>query len=226
MMMTMIRRVLWTLLLLCTVQISYSQEKDFGIWYSVTTDFNLIKKLKLDFDLNVRTYDNASKIEEAFFDIGLSYKLNKYLSAAASYRFTEFQEKENEFYPRHKWFADLKGHLPLGDFDITARLRFEQRYKTYYKDENDKEPQEHLRIKPKVKYDIPSFPVNPYVYAELFYPVFNDEKMKIDKERFSAGFEYNITKKHSVELEYIFERDLYPKTRDMNIISINYNFNF
>lgn len=206
--------------------VSFSQEKDFGIWYSVTTDFNIVKKLKLDFDVNVRTNDNASEIEEAFFDIGLTYKVNKYLSAAASYRFTEFQEKQNEFYPRHKWFADVKGRLPVGDFDISTRLRFEQRYKTYFKDENDKEPQEHLRIKPKIQYDIPSFPVNPYLYAELFFPVFNQEKSNLDKARYSAGIQYNIAKKHSVELEYIFQRDYYPRMSDENIISINYNINF
>jgi outer membrane protein assembly factor BamA len=150
------------------------------MWYSAATEFKLVKNLNLDLDINLRTYNNASRIEEAFFDIGLTYKFSKYLSAAASYRFTEYNEKDDIFYPRHKWFADLKGKMPLGDFDISARLRFEQRYKTYFKDENDREPQEHLRIKPKVLYDIPSFPVNPYVASELFFPVFNEDKKNLD----------------------------------------------
>jgi hypothetical protein len=225
-MMTTIKKALWFLLFLFTAQFSVSQVNDFGIWYSATMEYKIVKNLELDFDVNLRTYDNASKIEEAFFDIGLTYKFSKYFWAAASYRFTEFNEKNDTFYPRHKWFADLRGKLPLGDFDISARLRFEQRYKTYYKDENDKEPQEHLRIKPKVLYNIPSFPVNPYVSFELFFPVFNETKKNLDKARYIAGFEYNISKQHSIELEYIYERDSYPKLANMNIISVNYNLKF
>ena len=220
------KKVLWLLLFLFTTQFSVSQTNDFGIWSSATVEYKLVKNLRLDFDLNLRTYDNTSKIEEVFFDIGLTYKFNKYLFAAVSYRYTQFNEKNNTFYPRHKWFADLRGKLPLGDFDISARLRFEQRYKTYYKDENDKEPQEHLRIRPKVLYNIPKFPVNPYVSAEIFFPVFNETKKNIDKARLIAGFEYNISKKHSIELEYIYERDSYPKLSYMNIISVNYNLKF
>jgi len=221
-----IKKSLWLLLLLVPAQISFAQDDDFGLWFSATTELKLAKKLDFDFDINLRTFDNSSRIEEAFFDIGLTYKFNKYFSAAASYRFTEFNEKNDTFYPRHKWFADLRGKMPVGDFDVSARLRFEQRFKTYYKDENDKEPQEHLRIKPKILYDIPSFPLNPYIASELFFPVFNEDKKNLDKVRFIAGFEYNFTKKQSVELDYTFERDSYPKLSDMSIISVNYNFKF
>ena len=110
------KKLVLLFLLICTTSISFSQD-DFGIWYSISAEKKLVKNLELDLDANVRTYDNASKIEEAFFDIGLTYKFNKYLSAAASYRFTEFKEDDDQFHPRHKWFADLKGKLPIGDFD-------------------------------------------------------------------------------------------------------------
>lgn len=225
-MMMMTKKTFCLLIFLLTAQISFSQDNDFGMWYSAATEFKLVKNLNLDLDINLRTYNNASRIEEAFIDIGLTYKFSKYISAAASYRFTEYNEKDDIFYPRHKWFADLKGKMPLGDFDISARLRFEQRYKTYFKDENDKEPQEHLRIKPKVLYDIPSFPVNPYVASELFFPVFNEDKKNLDKVRYIAGFEFNISKKHSIELDYTYQRDYYPMLYDMSIISVNYNLKF
>ena len=70
------------------------------------------------------------------------------------------------------------------------------------------------------------FPVNPYVSAELFFHVFNETKKNMDKARLIAGFEYNISKKHSIELEYIYERDSYPNLSYMNIISVNYNLKF
>lgn len=213
-------------LMLCIASTAFSQNDDFGIWYSVSAEKKLVKKVELDLDANLRTYENASKIEEAFFDIGLTYKFNKFLSAAASYRFTEFKEDDDSFHPRHKWFADLKGKLPLGDFDISARLRFQQRYKTYFEDENDKESKEVGRIKVKTLYNIPSFPVNPYISAEFFFPMFTKTERDVEKNRFMAGFEYNIAKKHSIELEYMFQRDYLPHISDINIVSVNYSIKF
>jgi opacity protein-like surface antigen len=221
----MTKKSLLLLLMLCTTSISFSQD-DFGIWYSISAEKKLVKKVALDFDANIRTYDKASKIEEAFFDIGLTYKFNKFLSAAASYRFTEFKEKDDYFHPRHKWFADLKGRLPVGNFNISARLRFQQRYKTYFKDENDKESSEVARVKLKALYNIPSFPVNPYISAELFFPIFKETTSNVAKNRFMAGFEYNISKKHSIDLEYMFQRDFLPHISDINVISVNYNIKF
>jgi hypothetical protein len=226
MMRTTTKKLLLLILLFGIASISFSQNADFGLWYSITAEKKLIKSLDLNLDANVRTYHNASEIEEAFFDIGLNYKFNKYLSAAVSYRFTEFKEDDESFHPRHKWFADLKGKLPLGDFDISARLRFQQRYKTFIEDENDKESKEVIRFRIKTLYDIPSFPVNPYISAELFFPAFTETTRTVEKNRLMAGLEYNISKKHSIELEYMFQRDFLPHISDINIISVSYNLKF
>jgi len=227
-MMTMMRikKNLLLFLLICTAPVIFSQEKDFGIWAGISAEKELIKNLDLNFDINLRTYHNVSEIEEAFFDIGLNYKFNKYLSTALSYRYTQFREDDELYHPRHKWFADVKGKLPLGDLDISARFRFQQRYKTYFEDENDKESKEVGRLRLKAIYDIPSFPVNPYISAELFFPMFSVSERTVEKERFMAGFEYNISKKNSIEIEYIYQRDFFPKLSDMNIISVNYNIKF
>jgi len=223
---TMTKKALFLFIALISSVISYSQENDFGIWYSIAAETNLAKNLELDLDANLRTCSNASKIEEAFIDIGLTYKFNKFLSVAASYRFTEFMEDDDSFHPRHKWFADLKGKLPLGDFDLSARLRYQQRYKTYFEDDNDKESKKVGRIKLKTLYDIPSFRLNPYISAELFFPVFKGSERSIEQSRYAAGFEFNFSKKHSVEAEYLFQRDNYPKLLDMNILSFNYQLKF
>lgn len=205
---------------------AHSQKNDFGIWYSISAEKDVVKNLELDVDLNVRTFKDASKIEEAFLDIGLTYKFSKFLSVAAGYRFTEFMEDDDTFHPRHKWFTDLKGKVTFGDFDISARLRYQQRYKTYFEDENDKESKKIGRTKLSILYDIPSFSLNPYVSAELFFPVFLETSRTIEKSRLTAGFEYNFSKKHSVEAEYLFQRDNYPKLLEMNIISLNYKLKF
>lgn len=222
----MIKRSLLILILSGLAISGYSQKDDFGIWYGISAEFKIIRKLDLDLSTCVRTFDNASKVEEAFLEAGLSYKFNKYLAAGGAYRFTENNDGNDLFHIRHKWFLDVKGSLPVGNFDLTGRVRFQERYKTYFKDEEDRIPDSHVRCRLKVQYDIPSFPVNPYVSAEVFLPVFAEISRKVDKNRFVLGLEYNISKKHSVEAEYIFQRDYLPHLSDINILSLNYNINF
>ncbi len=225
-MMTMTTRKLAALFLLTSLaSITYSQDDDFGIWYGVSAEHNLIKNLQLDLSGSIRTFQNASRIEEGFLEAGLTYKFIKYLSIGASYRFTEFRDNEI-YHPRHKWFVDLKGSLPVGDFEISGRIRLQERYKTYFEDENDKIPRTHIRYKLKVFYNIPSFPVNPYLSTEIFCPISSDKKRSIDKTRYMAGLEYNFTKKQSVEAEYMFQRDYLPHISDINIISLGYNLKF
>jgi hypothetical protein len=204
----------------------FSQKKDFGIWYGISAEHKFSKKLELDLSTCLRTFDNASKIEEGFLEAGLQYKLTDFLSASASYRITENIEDDDSYHLRHKWFVDLKGSVDPGDFALSLRLRFQERYKTYFEDENDEIPDSHIRAKLKVDYDIPSFKLNPYVFTELFCPVFRDPERTTDKSRIGAGFEYNITKKQSIETEYMFQRDFLPKLKDLHLLSVNYKFSF
>lgn len=207
----------------------YSQGDDFGIWYSVSAEHKLVKRFEINMEASVRTYENASRVDEMFIEPGIKYKLSKYAGLGASYRFSQFKEKDDNFHGRHKWFIDADGLLPLGDFSLSARIRFQERYKTYFGKkvtEDEKKPDSHLRYKLKLDYNIPSFPVNPYIAAEIFCPVFQSTTKKIDKDRFTAGIEYKIAKRHAVDLEYIFQRDFLPEIADINLLSVGYNIKF
>jgi hypothetical protein len=226
MMMMMTRKYYLTLLLFLISLTIYSQEKDFGIWYGISAEHKLAKKLEIDLSSNIRTFSNASKIDEAFIEGGLGYSLNKHLAIGASYRLIKSIEDNNSYYFRHKVMLDVKGSLPAGNFNFSCRLRFQTGYKTYIQHDNDIYPYYDGRIKFKAVYKTPTFPVDPYVYIESFCPMFSDRSGKIEKNRYSAGAELKITKKHSVELEYIFQRDYLPHISDINIISINYYIKF
>lgn len=223
---TMIRKLLVLILLSVPIAESFPRDDDFGIWYNISTGFKIIRGIELDLEGSLRTFKNASKIEEGFLETSLNFRLTDYLSIGAAYRLSENIEDDEKFHIRHKWFADARVILPFRDFEFSGRVRFQQRYKTFFEDANDRVPKEHIRIKIKALYDIPSFPVNPYLSSELFLPVFDHAKRTVDKQRFAAGIEYNVSKKHSIDLEYIFQRDFFPDLMDMNIISFNYNFKF
>jgi hypothetical protein len=223
MMMTTTKKWYFALLMTFLQLAAYSQEKDFGIWYGISAEHKLSGKLVIDMSADIRTFNNARKIEEAFLEGGITYNINKYASIAGSYRITDKIENNNLYYFQHKWFLDLKGNIPVGDFSFSGRLRFQIRTKTYFKDESEDHPDYTGRIKLRVVYKTPTFPVNPYLYYESFSPMFTDKTKAIEKERLAAGLDFSIAKHHSASIEYIFQRDYLPHLSDINIISITYN---
>lgn len=224
--MTMIKRSLAFLSLLVLTTGLKAQEKDFGIWYGTSADYKLNKKVELNFSGNIRTFRNAAKIEEAFLEGGISYGFNKYVTLGAAYRITKNIENNDSYYIRHKFLADVKGSVPAGNFRFSLRLRFQTEIRNYIEENRDKYPYYTGRIKFKALYKTPAFPVDPYAYFETFVPMFSDNSGLFGKNRFSGGIEFNITKKQSVDAEYIFQRDFMPHVSDLNIISVNYNIKF
>ena len=59
----MIRRFRYSLIILILfLPLSvFSQKKDFGIWYGISAEHKLSKKLEIDLSTNIRTFENASK---------------------------------------------------------------------------------------------------------------------------------------------------------------------
>jgi len=226
MMTTTIKKIITSIICILLTLVAFPQKDDFGIWYSISAEHKLSKKLEVDLAASIRTFNNASKIEEAFIEGGISYNLNKIITLSGTYRLTDNIENNNSYYFRHKSLLDFKGNLPIGNFSLTCRLRFQTGVKTYIEDEGDKHPEYTGRIKLKALYKTPSFPVNPYLYAESFCPMFSDKSGTIEKNRFAAGIEYSIAKRHSVEVEYIFQRDYVPHLSDIKVISINYKIKF
>lgn len=223
MMMTMMIKKWYISLVLYFLSVAvFGQDKDFGIWYGVSAEHKLSKKLEIDLSTDIRTFNNASRIEEAFLEGGISYSITKHLAIEGSYRLTDKIENNNKYYYQHKIFLDLKGNVPFGNFNFTSRLMFQARTKTYIQDDNDNHPDYTGRIKIKAVYKTPVFPINPYVYAETFCPVFSEKTRTIEKNRFAGGLQFSIAKHHSAEIEYIFQRQYLPHLSDINIISVNY----
>jgi hypothetical protein len=202
------------------------QNHDFGIWYGVNSEYSINKKLEIDVSAMIRTFANASKTEQLFLEAGASYKFSKIISVAGSYRLTNTLEDDDQYHLRHKFLTDLKGTLPVNDFSFSARLRLQMQSRTYVEDVGDAASKLSGRLRFKCIYNTPKFPVNPYICIETFSPLLEKTEKIIGKERFTAGIEYKIIKKHSIEAEYIFERDFIPRISDISIIALNYNVKF
>ncbi|HKK40784.1 MAG TPA: DUF2490 domain-containing protein [Bacteroidales bacterium] len=213
------------LLLFCSLTLS-GQNNDFGIWYGVSTSMQVKKKLQLDLQTQLRTFNNASTVDEGYLEGGIEYKWKKYMSFEINYRFSKVYEKDLNYHTRHKWFADVKADHDVGRINFSGRLRFQRQDKTYYDSENDRLPEYHGRIRLKAEYKTPSFPVNPYISAESFIRMSEQDEDRIDKYRYTAGFTFKINKKQSIDADYTLQHDLAPHILNTSLIAIEYKFKF
>jgi len=220
----MIKRLL-PLILFCLYIIPvFSQDKDFGVWYNISFNREIAKKLDFEGVAAIRTFQFGSKIEQSFAQAGLDYKIADFLTSAASYRLANFSEVESDgHYLQHKFFLDLNGKYDVSVIEFEARMRLQTRIKT---SEYDSDNNSTGRIRLKATYKTPSFPVNPYIYMETFSPLFREAERLIGKQRLSLGMEININKKHSVDVGYLFDRDYIPDLVDFHIIDLDYNIKF
>jgi hypothetical protein len=225
-MMMMIKKYLAGIFLFLSALPALSQSNDFGIWYSVGLKHEIGNKLELNVSAVVRTFENAGRVDQGFLEAGVDYKLLKFLNAGLYYRLSDALEDDSKYHIQHKLFLDVRGTAKLSDLSLSARLRFQSRFRTYFEYVDDKIPDYTLRLKLKAGYNTPSFPVNPYVYYEPFFPLNKDPERVLGKFRAAAGIEFKISKKHSIDAEYIFERDYLPDISNINLISLSYNFKF
>lgn len=221
-----IRSFFLFLLLLLTSGYAYGQDNDFGLWYEVNAEKSFSKKFDITGTVMVRTFDNASILDQVFMELGAAYNLNKYIGFAGAYRIGNYLEDDDYYHIRHKWLGDIKGSLPLNNLILSARVRLQIMARTYTEDESDDKAEYDGRLKLKAVYKIPDFPVNPYLSFETFSPLFRNEGSLIDKSRSTIGLEYKISKKHVLEGEYIYQRDEYPHLSILHIISFSYTFKF
>jgi hypothetical protein len=225
-MMKIIRFCATLLLLLFVYSMPSFSQDDFGIWYGISTEYSPVKKFEIDLKTQVRTFDNASRIDEGYLEGGLGYKINKHISLDATYRVSQVYEKDSRYHFRHKLFADVRADEDLGHFELSTRLRFQRQVKTYYDSEKDKIPDYYGRIRLKAEYKTPSFPINPYISWETFCRLFEQSDKRFDKDRYSLGLTYKISGKQSIDAEYTFQRDYMPHISDIHLVSLEYNLKF
>lgn len=225
-----IRKVIYYLLLVLLFTIFNGrvagQDSDFGLWYSFNADHSFTKKIDMSLKASLRTYENASVVDEAYLEGELSYSFNKYLTAAASGRIAQAREQNDEYHMRYKYFLGLRGKLPVERFTLSARTMLMVIHRSYVKDEDDISTFSTLRLKIKAAYNIKGFPMNPYIGIETFTKITVDSENVLDKTRLIAGAEYKISKKHALELEYMLDRDMTPDLLYTHLISTTYILTF
>jgi Protein of unknown function (DUF2490). len=198
--------------LLFVVPLAKAQDNDFGLSLGAELSKKFTKKFEVQLEEEVRLNQNVSEFDRAMTTLGASYSLNKTFKAGAFYTWIYANNQQDDYYEnRHRLGAWLQAGHKFGRLKVSLREKF----LTTYRDEDlgnyKYNPKSYLRSKLEVAYNIPNFPVNPYASVEMHYQVNNPKGNEIDKWRYTAGLEYNISKKFAIDLFYRYDNEVNVK---------------
>lgn len=214
--------IITAILLMVTVTTSYADgtrdnvENTYEYRAALNFQIKLAKGLKLDLEPELRFADGFDKL---MLNGGLSYKTFGFIYWGAAYRLV----------------ADRSGSGYSAEWDNAHRLAFDVTYKDNFKrftpsfrlryttyTNEDMADKDYLRYQAKLDYDIPKCKITPFVSIEAFQEM---EDLMLYKMRYTAGFEYKVSKKASLSLNY--KLDFFNlEYKNSHIFSAGYKYKF
>lgn len=219
---------------------------DFGTVLSVEGTHRFNKKFSVEAEVEMRTRDDVKTVDRWSGGVQASYKMLSWLKASAGYtylednneKYNDSMSKKAEYWgPRHRFNVSLTGSWRVGNFDLSLRERWQYTYRPEMTVdrirmsdgavlEDDKtysgKGKNVLRSRASVEYKIQDFPITPFVSVEAF------NAWKLEKIRYTAGGEYKINKKNTVELYYRYQHvnDDSEEEPNRHVIGLGYKFRF
>jgi len=184
------------------------QQNDFQFWPSVKVNLGLMKNLKIHAEQEVRLHENASRINRQVNDIGLSYRLNKYLKAGIFYRLEADWKNADDYAWRNGLYSDISFKYDVKRVSLGYRLRLQSsKVERNVEDAALFNGFRH-RHKLSAEYDIKGIPLVPFIETEMFVDYAPGKKSEIVGNRSWIGLGYEVNKIHTFSLKYGIDQEI------------------
>ena len=223
-----IRKYFFAMILLANVSFVFAQSSDLGLWTSIDAEKKLTKNWELDVAAQYRMKDNISLTDQIRGSVDIAFKTGKYLKLGAGYELIAKNKVKQETYVyRNRFRVQATGSYKYARFTAGWRTRMQL---TLLENSNkpDVDNQKWVwRNRFGLKYDIRKTPLKPYINFELFHQLFSDLEYSYYQNRFSAGIEYSLNKRNTIEAGYKLETEVSGANKNkLNVIKLGYVFAF
>lgn len=185
-----------------------AQQSDFQVWPSLQVAVEVLKGLKLELEEEVRFHENSSLIERQINNMGISYRINKFIKTTLTYRVEADWRNADTYSWRQGLYADFTFRYEPGRFLLDYRIRFQ----SAKVDLNEKEEQFFNGLKNRhkagIEYDIKNIPLAPFAEGEIFLNSGGNRYSGITGFRTWLGIKYNLNKRHEITLKYGIDQEL------------------
>jgi hypothetical protein len=203
-----------------------AQVKDAGLWASINLEKKLSRKVSIHFTEELRFNENITELGTFFSELTGEYKFSKVLSISGGYRFINKRRVDDSYSKRHRYLFNLNVKGKVGQLGMNLRIRYQSQYADVESSPDGQTPSNYVRPKLTLKYDL-NKKYMPWAYGELFVHVNRADGVLLDNYRAGAGFEYDFSKRSSIELGYLINGELQVANPWTDyIISIGWNYIF
>jgi len=195
--------------------LSLKAQTDLGLWSNLAVEKEISKKMDIQLEEELRFNNNVTRLNSLLTEASLSYKINKYYSLGASYRFTYYTE--NRFGNRFTLSNQVK--YTLKDFTLNYRLNLQTDFSTV-------DPVEY-KIRNKFGVD---YKFNKHwgigLAGELFYSFYYNRSM-FDRYRLAFGVDHKINKHHKISGSLMFQREFNVANPEADVVlGIGYKYSW
>lgn len=189
----------------------HSQEKDLGLWSTLTIEKSITEKLDFSIDEEFRLKENLSRLNLFYTNIGLNYKLNKTIKTSLIYRHVQKAQDQGYFNYKQRIMFDVIYKRKVYTLNFAYRSRFQGELSSPGASETGLVPEYYWRhkfdfkLKTKTKF-------TPYLGNEsrlqLQNPRVNENPgFRFDRTRFYLGADYALSKNQKLGVYYLMQND-------------------
>lgn len=220
------KRLLLSIFIFCFTLPVFSQTENFGSWMTLGFNKGLGKKFELSIDQEFRLKDNLSTINLFYTNVGINYKVTKFLKVAFVYRNVQKKKENGAYGIRSRIYTDVALKFKPGKWTLgyRARLQAEWRQAGYNRDKGNV-PEVFLRNLFKAGYEVGPH-LTPYLGTELRWQLQNPRLPwgnGFDRQRIIAGMDYKLNDMHSFGAYFLFQKEYNVNDREtLYIIGLEY----
>ncbi len=189
------------------------EQDDVQSWNDIQLTIPMSKKVDFVSQLTGRFGKNISRLNDARYQFGFSFKPNKTWSFHPFYWNIKARDSRSRFRTEHRLNLRIGFKFPTKTFGLSHRSWFEYRIRNTGKS---------WRYRPSLTFEkeFPKkFNAKVYITEEPFY---DSILKKFSRNRFTVGINKTLTKKLSLDIYYMRQNDGNSRPGDLNVIGTSW----
>ena len=201
---------------------------DLASWNSIEIKYKLDKKWAFGLEGQLRLKEDISVIDEYFTQFNTEYKVGKNFKLEGAVRYIRENDNQGNVqgYENHFRFnIDASYKHEIQDFELGYRLRYQNKNELGVSESEGDYPNQNIRFKTAIKYDIKNWNFDPKFSAEIFNRFQEGRENGFNKYRLTLGTDYKINNAGKIKVFYRIEKELNVDLPDTtNIIGLKYTY--
>ena len=116
-------------------------QEDAALWTNMYLEKKIVKRFNVHLNQQVRFNNNISRFHFAYADVGLTYKVAKFMNATMDYVYIERHHISNKhnseyFSTRHQFYFNLTFKYDINKFRLNYRTMVQAQIKDVYSSDN------------------------------------------------------------------------------------------